>query len=46
MYGSITEVEADSKNVNAWVQQSLPPQDLQVYMPFIGLNSLGKEVVF
>ena len=39
MSGSITEVEADSKNVNAWVQQSLPPLDLQVYMLFIGLNS-------
>ena len=46
MSGSITEVKADSKNVNAWVQQSLPPPDLQFYMPFIGLNSQGEEIVF
>lgn len=46
MSGSIAEEEADGKNVNEWVQQSLPPPDLQVYMPFIGLNSQGEEVVF
>ena len=46
MSGSIIEAEVNSKNVNAWVQQSLPPPDLQVYMPFIGLNSQGEEVVF
>ena len=46
MSGSITEVEVNSKNINAWVQQSLPPPDLQFYMPFIGLNSQGEEVVF
>ena len=46
MSGSITEAEVNSKNINAWVQQSLPPPDLQFYMPFIGLNSQGEEIVF
>ena len=46
MSGSITKVEVNSKNVNARMQQSLPPPNLQVYMPFISLNSQGEEVVF
>ena len=46
MSGSITKVEVNNKNVNARMQQSLPPPNLQVYMPFISLNSQGEEVVF
>ena len=46
MSGSITKVEVNNKNVNARMQQSRPPPNLQVYMPFISLNSQGEEVVF
>ena len=45
MSGSITEAKADSNNVNAWVQQSLQPPNLLIYMPFIGLTQ-GEEVAF
>nr|XP_023886641.1 E3 ubiquitin-protein ligase RNF181-like [Quercus suber]POE68271.1 e3 ubiquitin-protein ligase ring1 [Quercus suber] len=43
---STSEAQFNGKNVNASMQQLLPPSDLQVYMPLIGLNSQGEEVVF
>ncbi|KAK9984133.1 hypothetical protein SO802_033658 [Lithocarpus litseifolius] len=46
MSSSTTEAESNGKNVNASMQQLLPPSDLQVYVPLIGLNSQGEEVVF
>ena len=46
MSSSTTEAQSNGKNVDASMQQLLPPSDLQVYVPLIGLNSQGVEVVF
>ena len=46
MSSSTTEAQSNGKNVVASMQQLLPPSDLQVYVPLIGLNSQGVEVVF
>ena len=46
MSSSTNEAQSNGKNVDASMQQLLPPSDLQVYVPLIGLNSQGVEVVF